>query len=71
MTVVQVIQEMEEYPPTGIKVIVVGSGFAGLACAIESQRKGHKVILVEKSREFAIPGTQPILVFFLSLTIWI
>ncbi|KAH8105037.1 monooxygenase [Phellopilus nigrolimitatus] len=31
-----------------IEVIVVGCGFAGLACAIESRRKGHKVILLEK-----------------------
>ena len=51
-----VIQESNEYVPTGIKVIIVGCGFAGLACAIESRRKGHKVTLVEKSREFAIPG---------------
>ena len=31
-----------------IEVIIVGCGFAGLACAIESRRKGHKVILLEK-----------------------
>ncbi|KAK3935034.1 6-hydroxynicotinate 3-monooxygenase [Diplogelasinospora grovesii] len=35
-------------PPSGIKVIVVGAGFAGLAAAIECDRKGHSVTLLEK-----------------------
>ncbi|KAK4200895.1 hypothetical protein QBC40DRAFT_279067 [Triangularia verruculosa] len=35
-------------PPSGIKVIVVGAGFAGLAAAIECDRKGHSVTLFEK-----------------------
>ncbi|KAI5118775.1 hypothetical protein M0805_005656 [Coniferiporia weirii] len=33
---------------SAIEVIIVGCGFAGLACAIESRRRGHKVILLEK-----------------------
>jgi 2-polyprenyl-6-methoxyphenol hydroxylase-like FAD-dependent oxidoreductase len=36
-------------PPSGITVIVVGAGFAGLGAAIECDRKGHRVILLEKS----------------------
>jgi 2-polyprenyl-6-methoxyphenol hydroxylase-like FAD-dependent oxidoreductase len=36
-------------PPSGITVIIVGAGFAGLAAAIECDRKGHSVILLEKS----------------------
>ncbi|AEO57156.1 hypothetical protein MYCTH_114691 [Thermothelomyces thermophilus ATCC 42464] len=36
-------------PPSGIKVIVVGAGFAGLAAAIECDRKGHSVTLLEKA----------------------
>lgn len=36
-------------PPSGITVIVVGAGFGGLAAAIECDRKGHSVILLEKS----------------------
>jgi 2-polyprenyl-6-methoxyphenol hydroxylase-like FAD-dependent oxidoreductase len=32
-------------------VIVVGAGFAGLAAAIECDRKGHSVILLEKSED--------------------
>ncbi|TFY75352.1 hypothetical protein EWM64_g8660 [Hericium alpestre] len=37
-------------PPnsSGIRIIIVGCGFAGLACAIESVRKGHSVTLLEK-----------------------
>ncbi len=35
-------------PDSGIKVIVVGAGFAGLAAAIECDRKGHSVTLLEK-----------------------
>ena len=31
-----------------IDLIIVGCGFAGLACAVESRRKGHNVILLEK-----------------------
>lgn len=36
-------------PPTGIKVIIVGAGFAGLAAAIECHRKGHSPIILEKA----------------------
>ncbi|KIX09902.1 uncharacterized protein Z518_00983 [Rhinocladiella mackenziei CBS 650.93] len=38
-------------PPSGIKVIIVGAGFAGLCAAIECDRKGHSVILLEKVPE--------------------
>lgn len=34
--------------PSGIKVIIVGAGFAGLACAIECRRKGQDPIILEK-----------------------
>jgi 2-polyprenyl-6-methoxyphenol hydroxylase-like FAD-dependent oxidoreductase len=40
--------EYPKLPPSGIKVIVVGGGFAGLAAAIECDRKGHAVTLLEK-----------------------
>lgn len=35
-------------PPSGINVIIAGAGFAGLAAAIECDRKGHSVTLLEK-----------------------
>jgi NADPH-dependent 2,4-dienoyl-CoA reductase/sulfur reductase-like enzyme len=34
--------------PSGIKVIIVGAGFAGLTAAIECHRKGHDVTVFEK-----------------------
>ena len=36
---------------SGISIVIVGCGFAGLACAIESVRKGHSVIVLEKYEE--------------------
>ena len=41
---------------SGIKGIVVGAGFAGLACAIECKRKGHHVLVLEKFSELKILG---------------
>ncbi|KAK4247597.1 hypothetical protein C7999DRAFT_41135 [Corynascus novoguineensis] len=38
-------------PPSGISVIIVGAGFAGLTAAIECHRKGHSVVLLEKAAE--------------------
>lgn len=43
-------------PSTGIKVIIVGAGFGGLTAAIECNRKGHDVILLEKFPELKILG---------------
>lgn len=38
-------------PPSGIKVIIVGAGFAGLTAAIECDRKGHDVMVFDKVPE--------------------
>lgn len=43
--------EFPRLPPSGIKVIIVGAGFAGLSAAIECDRKGHSVILFERFPE--------------------
>lgn len=40
--------DLPRLPPSGIKVIVVGAGFAGLTAAIECDRKGHHVTIFEK-----------------------
>lgn len=40
--------EFPRLPASGINVIIVGAGFAGLAAAIECDRKGHSVTLLEK-----------------------
>ncbi|KAK3493641.1 hypothetical protein B0T13DRAFT_314387 [Neurospora crassa] len=34
--------------PSGLHILIVGAGFAGLSAAIECARKGHKVTLFEK-----------------------
>ena len=36
-------------PPSGVNVLIVGAGFAGISAAIECDRKGHSVILLEKA----------------------
>lgn len=46
---------------SSIKIIVVGAGFAGLACAIECRRKGHSVIVLEKFKELKILGAYNLL----------
>jgi monoamine oxidase len=38
-------------PSTGLKVIIVGAGLGGLACAIECRRKGHEVMVFENAPE--------------------
>ncbi|KAI1364869.1 putative monooxygenase [Xylaria arbuscula] len=43
-------------PKTGIRVLVVGAGFAGLTAAIECHRKGHTVTLLEKFPELKLLG---------------
>lgn len=39
----------ERLPPTGISVLIVGAGVAGLLAALECWRKGHNVRIIEKS----------------------
>lgn len=36
------------YPDSGIEVLIVGTGLAGLTAAIECMRKGHKVTILER-----------------------
>ncbi|KAI0861513.1 putative monooxygenase [Xylaria cubensis] len=43
-------------PKSGIRVLVVGAGFAGLTAAIECHRKGHSVTLLEKFPELKLLG---------------
>ncbi|BGP41482.1 hypothetical protein JCM10450v2_005530 [Rhodotorula kratochvilovae] len=50
--------DLTDYPrpppgaPSGIKVIIVGAGIGGLACAIESRLEGHEVLILEQTKEF-------------------
>lgn len=38
------------YRPTGIEVLIVGTGLAGLTAAVECVRKGHKVRVLERNK---------------------
>ncbi|KAI0445356.1 putative monooxygenase [Xylaria telfairii] len=49
-------QPSQPQPTSGIRVLVVGAGFAGLAAAIECHRKGHSVTLLEKFPELKLLG---------------
>lgn len=44
-------QQYARLSPSGITVVIVGAGFAGLCAAIECDRKGHKAIVLEKVSE--------------------
>ncbi|GAA6050674.1 hypothetical protein JCM3770_000886 [Rhodotorula araucariae] len=50
--------DLTDYPrpppgaPSGIKIIIVGAGIGGLACAIESRLEGHEVLILEQTKEF-------------------
>ena len=44
------------YPPSGIRVIIVGAGFAGLTAAIECHRKGHTPVVLESFKELKVLG---------------
>jgi 2-polyprenyl-6-methoxyphenol hydroxylase-like FAD-dependent oxidoreductase len=41
--------DFPRHPSSGIKVIIVGAGFAGISAAIECDRKGHHPIILEKA----------------------
>ena len=45
------------YPPTGIAVLIVGTGLAGLAAALECIRKGHDVRVLERNASINTAGT--------------
>jgi NADPH-dependent 2,4-dienoyl-CoA reductase/sulfur reductase-like enzyme len=46
-------------PPnsSGIKVIIIGLGYAGVVAAVECYRKGHEVIVFEQAPKITNLGT--------------
>ncbi|GKZ16994.1 hypothetical protein AbraCBS73388_005981 [Aspergillus brasiliensis] len=46
----------QRYPQTGISVLIVGAGVAGLMAALECWRNGHEVRIVERSGEEVTTG---------------
>jgi len=49
-------KELGSYPETGIDVLIVGTGLAGLTAAIECIRKGHKVRVLERNHDINTAG---------------
>lgn len=47
------------YPSSGIDVLIVGTGLAGLTAAIECVRKGHNVRVLEKNNNISTAGSGP------------
>ncbi|CAH0028286.1 unnamed protein product [Clonostachys rhizophaga] len=46
------LESMNRYPESGLSLLIVGGGIAGLAFAIEAHRKGHNVRVVERRPSF-------------------
>lgn len=44
------------YPPTSVKVVIVGGGISGLFAALECWRKGHDVQVVERGSNISEAG---------------
>ena len=51
---------MERAEDTGISILVVGGGIAGLTFAIEAHRKGHNVQIVERRHRRETAGKMPL-----------
>lgn len=49
-------QPVGSFPASGIKVLIVGTGLAGLTAALECHRKGHTVKVVEKGGSTNVAG---------------
>ena len=52
----------QDIKPSGIRVIIVGAGFAGITAAIECTRKGHSCIILEsyKSTNVQLGDVSPL-----------
>jgi 2-polyprenyl-6-methoxyphenol hydroxylase-like FAD-dependent oxidoreductase len=49
------------YEPTGIDVLIVGTGLAGLVAALECTRKGHNVRVLERNADINTAGEDTIM----------
>ena len=47
---------MQCAPKTGIDILIVGGGIAGMTMAIEAYRRGHDVRVFERRQDFEVLG---------------
>lgn len=57
-------------PPSGISILIVGAGPAGLFAALECWRKGHDVRVIERSSEPTTAGKGFLLNYICGTGIW-
>lgn len=50
---------MGSYEPTGIDVLVIGTGLGGLVAILECVRKGHNVRVLERNADINTLGMAP------------
>lgn len=50
------VKPVGSYPPSGIDVLIVGTGLAGLTASIECKRKGHNVRIIERHDDINTAG---------------
>jgi cation diffusion facilitator CzcD-associated flavoprotein CzcO len=50
---------MAQRPPSGIDVLIVGTGIGGLFAAVEMHRKGHSVRVIEAKDGLEEAGKNP------------
>ncbi|KAG8214966.1 monooxygenase [Butyriboletus roseoflavus] len=55
----------------GVRVIIVGGGYAGLGCAIECKRKAHDVVVLEKVKMFRTLGEHACMWLMTALLNWL
>jgi len=48
----------ETYPPQNLDVLIVGTGLAGLTAALECNRKGMNVRIMERNSTINTAGTK-------------
>lgn len=53
------VKPVGSYPNTGIDVLIVGTGLAGLTASIECVRKGHNVKVLERNSTINTAGESP------------
>lgn len=56
------VKPIERQSPSGLSVLVVGGGIAGLGFAIEAYRKGHETRIIDRRPDFDDYGRLAVLI---------